>query len=217
MNANVTYQDQQDIADLMTGWIHRDLGEWDRLKGLFHPDGRIEITWFEGRAYEFVDASARMGESAFRTKHLITAPVVTFSPDGTRAVSETNAVIIGENVDLRLGCNGQNRFIDRLEKRDGVWRISDRKSVYDFGSFTYPVGIGRRRRRGGRPVPAGVRGPRPTCWRPADSRCAASSPPRAATWSATSSSPLSHGCAKRPASDRNNSGGVLGSNETDHD
>ncbi|MFF1925982.1 nuclear transport factor 2 family protein [Streptomyces sp. NPDC058221] len=138
---NVTSQDRQDIADLMTGWIHRDLGEWERLKGLFHPDGRIEITWFEGPAYEFVDASARMGASSFRTKHLITAPVVTFSADGTRAVSETNAVIIGENVDLHLGCNGHNRFIDRLEKRDGVWRISDRKSIYDFGTFTFPAGI----------------------------------------------------------------------------
>ncbi|MFD4542944.1 nuclear transport factor 2 family protein [Streptomyces bauhiniae] len=138
---SVTSQDRQDIADLMTGWIHRDLGEWDRLKDLFHPDGQIEITWFEGRAYDFVDASARMGASAFRTKHLITAPVVTFAADGLRAVSETNAVIIGENVDLRLGCNGHNRFIDRLEKRDGVWRISDRKSVYDFGTFTFPAGI----------------------------------------------------------------------------
>ncbi|MFK4122440.1 nuclear transport factor 2 family protein [Streptomyces longwoodensis] len=138
---NAHSQDRQDIADLMTGWIHRDLGEWDRLKELFHPDGRIEITWFEGRAYDFVDASARMGASAFRTKHLITSPVVTFSADGTRAVSETNAVIIGENVDLRLGCNGHNRFIDRLEKRDGVWRISDRKSVYDFGTFAFPAGI----------------------------------------------------------------------------
>ncbi|QMU77272.1 nuclear transport factor 2 family protein [Streptacidiphilus sp. PB12-B1b] len=138
---NATLQDRLDIADLMTGWIHRDLGEWDRLKGLFHPDGRIEITWFEGSAYDFVDASARMGASALRTKHLITAPVVTFSADGTRAVSETNAVIIGENVDLRLGCNGHNRFIDRLEKREGVWRISDRKSIYDFGTFTFPAGI----------------------------------------------------------------------------
>ncbi|WP_111554373.1 nuclear transport factor 2 family protein [Kitasatospora sp. SolWspMP-SS2h] len=137
---NATLQDRQDIADLMTGWIHRDLGDWERLKDLFHPDGRIEITWFEGPAHEFVDASARMGASAFRTKHLITAPVVAFSADGTRAVSETNAVIIGENTDLRLGCEGHNRFVDRLEKRDGVWRISDRKSVYDFASFTFPAG-----------------------------------------------------------------------------
>jgi hypothetical protein len=81
-----------------------------------------------------------MGASAFRTKHLVTAPVVTFPADGTRAVSETKAVIIGENVDPRLGCDGHNRFIDRLEQRDGPWRISDRKSVYD-GTFTFPAGI----------------------------------------------------------------------------
>lgn len=134
-------QDRQDIADLMTGWIHRDLGEWERLRGLFHPDGRIEITWFEGLASDFVDASVRMGDSDFRTKHLITAPVVTFSADARHAVSETNALIVGENVRLGLGCNAHNRFIDRLEKREGVWRILDRKSVYDFGSFTFPAGL----------------------------------------------------------------------------
>ena len=54
-----TPQDRQDIAELMTGWIHRDLGEWDRLRELFHPDAQIEITWFEGPASDFVDASAR--------------------------------------------------------------------------------------------------------------------------------------------------------------
>ncbi|GAA2332596.1 nuclear transport factor 2 family protein [Streptomyces kunmingensis] len=135
-----TLQDRQDIADLMTGWIHRDHGQWDRLRDLFHLDARIEITWFEGLAHDFVEASARMGASDFRTKHLITAPVVTFSGDGSRAVSETNAVIIGENVSLDLGCDGHNRFIDRLERRDGVWRICDRKSVYDFAGFTFPRG-----------------------------------------------------------------------------
>ncbi|MCS0603446.1 nuclear transport factor 2 family protein [Streptomyces sp. LP11] len=139
--APTTLLDKQDIADLMTGWIHRDLGAWDRLRELFHPDGRIEVTWFEGLAYDFVDASERMGASDFRAKHLITSPVVSFSADGTRAVAETNAVIIGESVRLGLGCNGHNRFIDRLEKRDGTWRILDRKSVYDFGTFTFPAGV----------------------------------------------------------------------------
>jgi len=43
-------EDRQSIADLMTGWIHRDLAEWDKLRELFHPDGTIEITWFEGLA-----------------------------------------------------------------------------------------------------------------------------------------------------------------------
>ncbi|MFE6886811.1 nuclear transport factor 2 family protein [Streptomyces sp. NPDC057694] len=141
MSASTTLQDRQDIADLMTGWIHRDLGRWDRLRELFHPDARIEITWFEGAASAFVDASARMATTDLRTKHLITAPSVTFSADGTRAVSETNAVIVAENSSINLGCNGHNRFIDRLERRDGVWGIVDRKSVYDFATFTFPAGI----------------------------------------------------------------------------
>src|SRR6202043_2358692 len=84
-------QDRMDIADLMTGWIHRDLAQWDDLRTLFHPDGEIEITWFEGKASDFVDASMRMGASDLRTKHLITSPVVAFN--GYKAVVETNVVI----------------------------------------------------------------------------------------------------------------------------
>jgi hypothetical protein len=133
-----TLQDRQDIADLMTGWIHRDLSQWDRLTELFHPDGRIEVTWFEGSAVEFVAASAEMGASDLRTKHVITSPVVTFSADGDRAVSETNAVIVAQHVQSGFGCHSHNRFLDRLERRDGTWRILDRKSVYDFASFSFP-------------------------------------------------------------------------------
>lgn len=129
-----TVQDRQDIADLMTGWIHRDLGEGDPLRRLFHPDARIEVTWFEGLAVDFVEASDRMSASDLRTKHLITSPTVTFSSDGDRAVSETNAVIIAENIRLGLGADCHNRFVDQLERRDGVWRIADRRSVYDFAA-----------------------------------------------------------------------------------
>jgi hypothetical protein len=134
-----TLQDRQDIADLMTGWIYRDIGDWDQLRALFHPDARIEVTWFEGLATEFVDASIRMGASDLHTKHLISAPVVSFSPDATRAVSETNAVILAENVSLGLGSATYNRLIDRLARRDGVWRILDRQAVYDLSSFTFPA------------------------------------------------------------------------------
>lgn len=132
-------EDRLAIADLMTGWMHRDLGEWDQLRGLFHSDGTIEITWFDGPAGEFVDASQKMGASDFRTKHLITSPVITFN--GDRALVETNAMIVGENTGLNLGCNAHNRFWDRVEKRDGVWGIVRRQSVYDNSSFTFPTGI----------------------------------------------------------------------------
>ncbi|HAV0411239.1 TPA: nuclear transport factor 2 family protein [Salmonella enterica] len=134
-------EDRQQIVDLLTGWIHRDLAEWEQLRNLFHPNGTIEITWFEGTASDFVDSSIRMGVSDVRTKHLIGTPIVTFNAGATKAIVETNAMIIADNVTLNLGCIGHNRFYDMAEKRDGVWKLRHRQSIYDMSSFTFPLGI----------------------------------------------------------------------------
>ncbi|MEN4908789.1 nuclear transport factor 2 family protein [Rahnella bonaserana] len=128
------------MNDLMNGWMHRDLGEWEQLRNLFHADGTIEITWYEGLASGFVDGSMRMGASDLRTKHMIGAPVVTFNDRGDKAILETNAMIIAENVKLNIGCECHNRFYDLAEKRDGVWKLFHRQSVYDMGTFTFPLG-----------------------------------------------------------------------------
>jgi hypothetical protein len=79
-----------------------------------------------------------MGGSALRAKHLICEPVITFN--GERAVVETNAMIVVENTDLDLGANAHNRFIDQVERRGGVWRITRRDSVYDYSTFVFPYG-----------------------------------------------------------------------------
>lgn len=134
-------EDRQQIVDLLTGWIYRDLAEWEQLRNLFHPNGTIEITWFEGTASDFVDSSIRMGVSDVRTKHLIGTPIVTFNAGATKAIVETNAMIIADNVTLNLGCIGHNRFYDMAEKRDGVWKLRHRQSIYDMSSFTFPLGI----------------------------------------------------------------------------
>jgi hypothetical protein len=47
---------------------------------------------------------------------------VTFN--GDKAIVETNAVVIAENVRLALGVSGHLRFYDRVEKREGVWKIT---------------------------------------------------------------------------------------------
>ncbi len=132
-------EDRLQITDLITGWMHRDLGEWTRLRELFHPDGTIEVTWFEGKFSEFVDGSMRMGSSDLRTKHLIGTPVVMLH--GDKAVVETSAMIVGENVRIDLGCSVHNHFFDLAEKRDGRWKLLKRQSVYDMGTFTFPRGL----------------------------------------------------------------------------
>lgn len=131
-------QDRLHITDLITGWIHRDLCQWDQLAGLFHPDGVIEVTWFEGPFSAFIEGSRRMGNSDLRTKHLIGTPVVQIN--NNRAIVETNAVIVAENVRLDLGCSVHNRFYDLAEKRDGAWKLLKRQSIYDMGGFTFPRG-----------------------------------------------------------------------------
>lgn len=132
--------DRQQLNDLMNGWMHRDLGEWEQLRKLFHKDGTIEITWFEGLASDFVTGSMRMGASDLRTKHLIASPSITFNAEGTKAILETNAIIIAENVKLNIGCECHNRFYDLAEKREGIWRLFHRQSIYDIGTFTFPLG-----------------------------------------------------------------------------
>jgi hypothetical protein len=128
-------ESRQAIADLMTGWMHRDLAEWDQLLALFHPDATIAFTWFEGKFTDFVDASKKMRQSNFKSKHLIGFPVITFN--GDKAISETNAVIIGDNATLELGFVAHNRFYDLVEKRRGTWKILKRQSIYDCAYFTF--------------------------------------------------------------------------------
>lgn len=133
-------QDRLAINDLMNGWMYRDLSQWDKLAELFHPEGTIEVTWFEGLASEFIKGSMRMGKSDISTKHLIGTPVVTFNNARNKAISETNAMIIGQNHKLEFGATCHNRFYDMLEKCDGAWRILRRQVVYDFGSFDFQFG-----------------------------------------------------------------------------
>jgi SnoaL-like domain len=151
-------EDRLSIADLMTGWIHRDLGEWDQLRNLFHPDATIEVSWFAGKASDFVDGSMKMGASDVKTKHVITSPVVTFN--GDKAIAETNAIVVGDHAVLGVGCEGHIRFYDCVDKRDGVWKIVDRQAIYDTACL--PSQLARRTE-----ISARVRTPLPTFWRKA--------------------------------------------------
>lgn len=79
-----------------------------------------------------------MSGGPLRSKHFIGSPVIEFN--GDRAFVETNAILLVDHLDLGIGATIHNRFLDRVERRDGVWRIAHRESVYDMGGFTYPFG-----------------------------------------------------------------------------
>lgn len=132
-------EDRLQIGDLITRFIHRDLGDWEALRSLFHPDGEIVVTWFEGKFSEFVDRSIRMTESNLKSKHLLASPSITFN--GDRAILESNALLLGENTKLNLAFEAHSRFLDIAEKRDGVWKLVKRQSIYDMAYFMFPAGM----------------------------------------------------------------------------
>ncbi|CAH2811516.1 MAG: hypothetical protein CBARDCOR_6922, partial [uncultured Caballeronia sp.] len=51
------------------------------------------------------------------------------------------SVLLGENTKLDLGFEAHNRFVDTVERRNGVWKLVKRQSVYDMAYFTFPVGV----------------------------------------------------------------------------
>ena len=76
---------------------------------------------------QFVEHCKHGGSS----KHLIMAPLVRVN--GARALGETSIVIIVRQViaDLSVDMTSRARFLDRLERRDGQWKILERAAVYE--------------------------------------------------------------------------------------
>ena len=139
MQAHGTLHDVAEIGELIDGWTFRDTARWEELRRIFHPDGTIEIGWFKGLFSDFVDASAKMNQgSAIRSRHTMARPLLAIRND--RATAETNAILCGVNDELRLGFTVYSRYLDLVERRAGVWKISARNNVFDLAFFSYPCG-----------------------------------------------------------------------------
>jgi hypothetical protein len=124
--------DKLACAEVIQAWgFARDQGRWDDLLDTFHPDGRIHVSWFRGAFPDFVERCRQSHGTGARSKHLIWPARVQAS--GGRALGETNVAILvrqaigGVEVDL----TSTARFLDRLERRDGRWRILERTACYE--------------------------------------------------------------------------------------
>lgn len=129
----MTTFDRLDCMDLIQAWaLCRDQGRWEELLDTFHPDGTISVTWFKGTFPDFVEASKRAAaNSKSLSKHQIGPPLVTLR--GDRAMAETSIAIHGRaTLDGILVDNvSYGRFLDRIERREGCWRIAERVAIYE--------------------------------------------------------------------------------------
>src|SRR3977135_1256723 len=110
------------IRDLIENWaMWRDTGRWDDFRKLWHTDGVMMATWFQGGVDDFIKVSQQGFARGARTSHLQGGMRIALT-DG-RAIAQTKMQIAQrgpvEGVVCDVVCAG--RFYDFLEKRRGRW------------------------------------------------------------------------------------------------
>src|SRR4029079_11779526 len=124
--------DKAACAEVIQNWgFARDQGRWDDLAAIFHPGGEIAVSWFRGAYPDFVAHCRSNFGRGSEAKHLLWPARVAVKRQ--RGPAETNVAILVrqtiEGVAVDLTSNG--RFLDRLERRDGIWRIVERATLYE--------------------------------------------------------------------------------------
>jgi hypothetical protein len=125
-------QDVQTIRQLIENWVvWRDAGDWERFRTVWHRDGVMMATWFQGVGDEFIRVSREGWERGVSILHFLGGTSVDLR--GERAVAQTKMTISQRadvhDVTVDVVCTG--RFYDFLEKRDGRWGIVLRQPIYE--------------------------------------------------------------------------------------
>lgn len=126
-------RDRQAIRQAVDDWVlWRDAGEWDRLAGLWAPDGYMMTTWSQAPAAEFVARSRQAFENGLKVLHSLGGCSIDLA--GDRAVAQTKMQILQrapvEGVLVDVTCQG--RFWDAFERRDGRWLLVFRQPIYEL-------------------------------------------------------------------------------------
>jgi hypothetical protein len=124
--------DRLAIRDLIENWaVWRDAGDWERFRTVWHDDGRMMATWFQGSAEDFIKVSREGFERGVSILHFLGGQSIDIS--GYRAISQTKMTISQRaevhGVTCDVVCTG--RFYDFVEKRKGDWRIVLRQPIYE--------------------------------------------------------------------------------------
>ena len=120
------------IRELVENWVvWRDAGDWERFATVWHDDGFMMATWFQGPAAEFIRVSREGFERGVNILHFLGGNSIDLA--GDRAISQTK-MTISQRADVHgvacdVVCTG--RFYDFLEKREGRWGIVLRQPIYE--------------------------------------------------------------------------------------
>ena len=126
------HEDTLQIRAVVENWVlWRDAGDWERFATVWHPDGWMTATWFQGPATRFIEVSREGFNRGVNILHALGG--FTCDVAGARAIAQVKMSILQRallhGVIVDVVCVG--RFYDFFEKRDGRWAIVRRQPIYE--------------------------------------------------------------------------------------
>ena len=124
--------DRLAIRDLVDNWaVWRDAGDWGRFATVWHDDGVMMATWFQGPAKDFIRVTQEGWAKGVNILHFLGGTSIDLA--GNRAIVQTKMTIsqrgIVHEVPCDVVCTG--RFYDFIEKRGGRWAVVLRQPIYE--------------------------------------------------------------------------------------
>lgn len=128
----VEFADALAVRKLVEDWaVWRDAGDWERFRTVWHADGRMMATWFQGSADAFIKVSREGFDKGVNILHFLGGHSADI--EGHRAIAQTKMTInqraLVHDVLVDVVCTG--RFYDFLEKREGRWGMVLRQPIYE--------------------------------------------------------------------------------------
>jgi ketosteroid isomerase-like protein len=124
--------DRQAILDCIASHARgHDRHDAELITAAYHPDGFDEHGTAVNQGHEYA-AWINPVHAAGSQNHLHNITTHTVAIDGDTAHAESYVLVALLNHDGETARFINGRYIDRLEKRDGVWRIAVRRSTVEL-------------------------------------------------------------------------------------
>ena len=125
-------QDKLYIRQTVERWaVWRDAGNWERFATVWHPDGVMMATWFQGHHKDFIRVTQEGWKKGVSILHFLGGSAIEIN--GDRAIAQTKMTISQrgdvEGVMCDVVCTG--RFYDFMVRHEGQWKVLHRQPIYE--------------------------------------------------------------------------------------
>jgi hypothetical protein len=132
MVVDSNFADRIAIRELIENWaVWRDAGDWERFATVWHDDGWMSATWFQGSAADFIAVTKEGWAKGVSILHFLGGMSIDLA--GNRAIAQTKMTISQRgpvhSVECDVVCTG--RFFDFLERRSNRWGLVRRQPIYE--------------------------------------------------------------------------------------